>query len=379
MNTKLIVLIISGVLGFISGGLVEYLLGKVLPVKPTLRHIATIIIAILVFAGGAIYLPSFIEDDQAPELIITVRVTDEEGDEIQGANVLLVFSSGVTKGLTDSDGITTLLTTAEVSTARLIVTKQGYVPYEENISLQEQTLHPQLTLIPLEAQPIFIRAIDREQKAITGASLTLVLDGGVKHDDLTDNDGFARFSIDCSESPINGELFIAFREIDFSKILTLCTDSVVLDVSLDFQSGEIEILDEGQDTPFISESTQSNSSSQIGAKVSNDGFEAQLTRLFASGSFVTIEVLITNVSDEDKTFRWIVGSDATFVLDEKTGERYFTSTLDVFPSSTATIVPSESLKSWAKYEIDTEERPQELTIRLPNGLRFDNVPVVWEQ
>ena len=380
--STLIVLIISLVLAAVVGGLIEYLLDKVLPVAPTLRHIAAIVIAILIFGGGAVYLPSLLSSNEAVESIITLRATDEAGNAIDGVNVLLVFSTGSSRGLTDSDGIVSLLPTTIDSTARIIANKQGYMPYEANIPLEDQTLHIRLEPIDVEGRPIFIRVVDSGQKAISGAAVTLVLEGGLKYDDLADSDGFVSFLIDFSSPPLNGELFVTFEDTETSKLLVLGSGIVVLDVQIDTQSGELQVLDAMLQTAELvdssDEATRPSSSPQIGDKISSEGFEAQLLRVFGSGRFVTVEVLLKNISDEDKTFRWISFGDGSHLLDEKTGERYFIGTQDIFPSQTVTLEPSGTIEIWAKYEIRNEERPQELSIKLPNGLRFDNVSVVWE-
>ena len=48
-------IVIATIAGAIAGGLVEFLLGLILPEKPTWRHILAIFVAVLVFASIAVW------------------------------------------------------------------------------------------------------------------------------------------------------------------------------------------------------------------------------------------------------------------------------------------------------------------------------------
>jgi hypothetical protein len=109
--------------------------------------------------------------------------------------------------------------------------------------------------------------------------------------------------------------------------------------------------------------------------VESNGLKAELVRVFGIGKFVTVEVKITNLGNESKSFfEW--GYARSHLLDDTTGEKYLEG--DNFPLDGKHIPPETTVEAWVKFEISDDVQPENLSITLPQGLRFDNVPVEWE-
>lgn len=142
MQTNWIILLVAMISSFISGGLVEYLLDRILPPVPRIKHVLAIVVAIMVFALIAAKLPSGLPGAQLPTSTLTLQVrvrSAYSGDDIADADVRLLLSNlPPFTAVTGTDGLAYLEVNRSTETiGRLTVIADGYEQVNKDINLNQ--------------------------------------------------------------------------------------------------------------------------------------------------------------------------------------------------------------------------------------------------
>lgn len=97
---------------------------------------------------------------------------------------------------------------------------------------------------------------------------------------------------------------------------------------------------------------------------------AELVEFTSFENTITVEVRFTNSSEEGKHLRPTAG---TYVLDEASHNKY--SAYEHSNAGMVEVPAGGSLSVWAKYGLPGGERPQHLTVALPNGVLFEHLEI----
>lgn len=228
---------------------------------------SAVVLFIAILLSGAVVLFNNYQNggNSTEATTITVRVTDETGEAISRAKVLLFYGGPPISQFTDSNGIAHFEDDSNRKEAQIVIEQNDYQIHEQTISLSKnQDITIQLERKDKDNHRVIVRVMDDTNNLpIEGANVILIVSSNV-HDDTTDSNGLSRFDIEFPQQTVDAELQVNTDEHEINnKSITLQPDRVQ-DIRLDPITQEVSITntqtDERSDIPAPQPSDNNNDS-----------------------------------------------------------------------------------------------------------------------
>lgn len=299
-------------------------------------------------------------DSSPNDGLLSVRVVDSESQPITNARILFVPEIGEpVRETTDDDGLSVLLVPGS---GRLVVTARDYEPWEQNQS-GASSERVELARAEVSRQTILVRARDAAGSGIASATVLLALGNGEALQDVTDDFGFARFSVDLSEPPLEGELTILSGTEQASRVVTLVAETAVLDTQL---------------------LTAAESVTGPSLAVADGTVDSQVDHTEADGWIWTVDELrredraalvrftIRNAHGEARE----LSIGVAFLLDTSTNTKFYLDQFSKSPRGSVTVAPGEAIEAWGYFDLGDDSVPRTVSLVMTdNGIQMDDLTI----
>ncbi|GJM40921.1 MAG: hypothetical protein DHS20C20_12030 [Ardenticatenaceae bacterium] len=197
------------------------------------------------------------------EILLTVRVFDDENNPIDNAQVLIFHEGPPTSQFSDSSGVAVFDTNENQLDARLVVKHEEHNIQEQEIALTESgRVDIQLSRKDESEGQVITYVVDNENgRPLTGATVTIIAEGSI-FQDATDDTGLARFGLDFPTGQLDVELNVNTDDyVTTNRSLTLRPNDVQ-NIRLNAEEETIVVAEE---ITVEEESTLTNSFSTTAA------------------------------------------------------------------------------------------------------------------